>query len=194
MTVPTTFCNVRSYRAPPSSLAEREACIARDASAHQYYFSVAVGAPITSSRPHNPPPYKPYQGPHTDADNATNLIHMPRIPLDPKHQAYFYRMDRESFQTCHPVEIHSSAAQLSSLLRKGKRSPREVAMGISDLAFQGIRYSRTLALLLHDCMVELLFDGWHTKKVLEIELLDIVSNAFKTEWTSLMVLSPQGLF
>ncbi|KDQ53726.1 hypothetical protein JAAARDRAFT_92612, partial [Jaapia argillacea MUCL 33604] len=78
-------------------------------------------------------------------------------------QTYFYKMQRMVSLTCHPCEINSEATQIADVLLRSSDGPvaiSNVARIIFCAGIAKIEYSRTVALLVHDVMMDLMWKSW----------------------------------
>ncbi|KAI0938360.1 hypothetical protein AcW1_001896 [Taiwanofungus camphoratus] len=122
----------------------------------------------------------------------TRLASIPLIPLDSHLQAYFLKMERTARNTCHPREIHTEAVRIVNTV--GPRGLEDIPRWVKTLFFAGIArldYSRTIAVLVHDLLAELLWRSWQCNQLLRDELVNLARTAFCSSWdgTDLELLS-----
>lgn len=157
----------------------RNSRIARDASEKEYNFSILSGQSTISSGLHGPPPYRVPNQPDASATSSLLRIqNIPRINLDPALQAYFFKMQRMTLLTCHPEEIHYQADEISTSLQRGTSGVKAAARSLVFAGISNLENSRTVALIIYDIVVDLLWPPWNTRRELEEELLLEADNAF----------------
>lgn len=148
--------------------------------------------------------------PHQPAPSTTSAPRKIRpVVLHPALQLYYLQMQQSIRQTSHPKVISAEAFRLASFLAYSLTpspdldlTPKENGRTIADsfarelneikdvatkLIIAGIadaRYVRTLALVAHDTVMELMWKDTHSKQALEISLIDQAMATFNNSWGS----------
>ncbi|KAH7922919.1 hypothetical protein BV22DRAFT_970974, partial [Leucogyrophana mollusca] len=108
---------------------------------------------------------------------------MHRPPLDARLQAYFYKMQRAASRTCHPSVISQEARLIiHSLTMGGEPRLKEVAQGLFNAGVSQIEHSRTVALLIHDVLIELQWSEYGGMAELRSHLEMFATTALSTSW------------
>jgi len=166
----------------------------RDAQAREYFWTVAIGKPTSSSTlwptslaatrrfGHNILNLNTQVPKQIPVDSPRQSI--PRTALSPVLQTYFCKMQRATYHTCHPREIHAEAMKIVTSIFDHKESVDRVAKTIYLGGIARIEYSRTVALVVHECMTQLIWRNWGLKKALEHGLVELATSAFINGWTS----------
>lgn len=145
--------------------------------------------------------------------SASSTTSAPRkirpVVLHPALQLYYMQMQQAIRQTSHPKVISAEASRLASFLAYSPTSspdldltPKENGRAIAEsftrelntikdvatrLIIAGIadtRYVRTLALVAHDTVMELMWKDTYSKQALEVSLIDQAMATFNNSWGS----------
>lgn len=190
-----------SHQVPCPLKERRQQRMMLDSSAHQFFWTVTIGQSPAIARLYTTradaaaAAGRPLANGTDNCSSSMAGFHaleiIPRIPLSRVLQTYFFRMQHLSSAACHPCEIHDGAVRVvSSLLHKTQKIPvADVARTLLFAGIEQIEYSRTVALVVHDVMTELIWRSWDVKKKLEHELVRLTIGAFVNCWTSVSCLS-----
>ncbi|KAF9488923.1 hypothetical protein BDN71DRAFT_1499309 [Pleurotus eryngii] len=145
--------------------------------------------------------------------SASSTTSAPRkirpVVLHPALQLYYLQMQQAIRQTSHPKVISAEAFRLASFLTYSPTSSPDLDLTpkgngrttaetftresntIKDVATRLIiagiadtRYVRTLALVAHDTVMELMWTDIHLKQALEVSLIDQATTTFNNSWGS----------
>lgn len=142
------------------------------------------------------PPAKPATGSTEDQSPKLSAFWYPRgvaklrPTLNPYLQAYFYKIQHIMPRTCHPSVIHHEARLIIHSVSAGlnhsqpKLSGDAVAKALFLVGTARPEYSRTVALLVYDVLVELNLSNWLAMRTLRIHLEDVATSTILKAWSN----------
>jgi hypothetical protein len=115
-------------------------------------------------------------------------VAMLKPTLNPLLQVYFHRMQCIMLRTCHPSIIHYESRSIVYLVSAGlgrsKLSGNAVAKALFRAGTARLEYTRTVALVIHDVLVELNLSDWWTMRTLQMHIEDIATSTILKAWSN----------
>ncbi|KAG2359417.1 hypothetical protein BDR07DRAFT_1258200, partial [Suillus spraguei] len=99
-------------------------------------------------------------------------IKMTRPTLNQRLQSYFRRMQHVMTRICHPLSIHNEACSIIHSAKNAgiSNQPKWLAEKLFVAGVVRLQYTRTVALLIHDVLIELNMTDWRVMHAMGIHL------------------------
>jgi hypothetical protein len=115
-------------------------------------------------------------------------VAMLRPTLDQHLQMYFRRVQRMTPRTCHPSTIHHEARLIVHSVGAGLGQPKSLCDPVAKALFRAgtarLEYTRTVAFLIHDALVQLSLSDWCAMRTLQIHLEDMATSSILKAWSN----------
>ncbi|KAI0056524.1 hypothetical protein BV25DRAFT_1903199 [Artomyces pyxidatus] len=174
----------------------------RNALGREQYWNIIRHKPVTSSVLRVTRDLKTGASslPKTRPRSSSSTTHyLPPVPLDPSLQSYFSDMRRIAVHTIHPLRIHAEALAFAASISGAERErhgEERVTVMARILFFSGISniiFTRSVALLVYDILVELATQFPDLRGRLEKKIVDLVVNAFSSSWADDVPTEPRTI-
>ncbi|KAG1858968.1 hypothetical protein DFJ58DRAFT_781047 [Suillus subalutaceus] len=157
--------------------------LARDNAAKNFSWYISPGRPMIPVRSKSsfaPRAWTPPRPADTSAEEQSPKylanwhllgIRLTRPTLNQCLQSYFRRMQHVMTRICHPLSIHNEACSIMhSLMNATFIHPNLLAEGLFIAGTARLQYTRTVALLIHDVLIELNMTDWHVMHAVGVHL------------------------
>ncbi|KAG2127732.1 uncharacterized protein EDB93DRAFT_198409 [Suillus bovinus] len=104
-------------------------------------------------------------------------IRITRPTLNPRLQSYFRSMQHVMIRTCHHSSIHNEACSIINAGFGGQ--PGLLAEGLFIARTARLRYIRTVALLIHDVLIELNMSNWGAIHAVRVHLKEFATSTLR---------------
>ncbi|KAG2148005.1 hypothetical protein DEU56DRAFT_783500 [Suillus clintonianus] len=118
---------------------------------------------------------------------------MTRPTLNQHLESYFHRMQQTAPRICHPLTIHNEARLIIHTVNNAgfagqpKLLGEAVAKALFIAGAAQLQYTRTVALLTHDVLVELNLSNWCAMRAMQIYLENIATSTILNAWYNFSV-------
>ncbi|KAG0698874.1 hypothetical protein DFH29DRAFT_939609 [Suillus ampliporus] len=178
--------------------------LARDITAKKFSWFISPGRSMASVRHESTFASQPWMPPKP-ADTSTEDrlpkysaiwhsrgVATTRPTLNQHLQSYFYRMQRIVPRICHPSIIHNEARlNIHSMNARFVGQPKLFGEALAKALFRAgaarLEYTRTVALLTNDVLIELNLTDWCTMRALQVHLEDIATSTILKAWSNFSV-------
>jgi hypothetical protein len=169
------------------------ATLARDKAAKNFSWWISPGRSIGSVRSESSfatqawVPPRPAdalteeQSPKYSATWYFRGFRMTRPILNPSLQSYFRRMQHVTTRICHPLSIHNEACSIIHSIRNAGfiDQPELLAEGLFVAGVPRLQYTRTVALIIHEVLVELNMTDWRAMHATSTHLCNFATAALR---------------
>ncbi|KAG2038589.1 hypothetical protein BDR03DRAFT_918548 [Suillus americanus] len=177
--------------------------LTRDNAAKNFSWYISPGRPMTTVRSKSsfaPRAWMPPRPTDTSTEEQSPKylanwhllgIRLTRPTLNQCLQSYFRRMQHVMARICHPLSIHNEACSIiHSLKNAAFIEPKLLAEGLFNAGAARLEYTRTVALLIHDVLIELNMTDWRVMQAvgrhLERFAMSALLNVFRNVCRSLV--------
>ncbi|KAG1811141.1 uncharacterized protein BJ212DRAFT_1375158 [Suillus subaureus] len=163
--------------------------LVRDNAAKNFSWYISPGRPMISVRSESSFASRAWMPPRpantsTEEQSPKHLanwhllgIRLTRPTLNQCLQSYFRRMQHVMTRICHPLSIHNEACSiLHSAKNAGFIEPRLLAEGLFIAGAAQLQYTRTVALLIHDVLIELNMTDWRVMHAVGVHLEEFATS------------------
>ncbi|KAG1739862.1 uncharacterized protein EDB91DRAFT_1134199 [Suillus paluster] len=176
--------------------------LARDAAAKNFSWFILPGRSMASVRFESkfaPQAWMPPNPTYTSTEEQTpkyiwhpHGVAMIRPTLNQHLQAYFYKVQHILPRICHPSVIHNEARLITHSVNAGFNSkPESFGEAVAKALFRAgatrLEYTRTVALLTNDVLIELNLSDWCAMRALRLYLEDIATSTVLKAWSNISV-------